>query len=238
MGVILLDATIRTRDDEACLRSMVNRLTRAPRARNINKKLGEDRPDHQEGERNQLQPSSTTIQSMNKSPTYFLILIAIQAIAAVIFTTDAVSDFFIQKELDWHDFVEVVASIAIILAMALETTNLRDLLRRKANLERTLKNASIEVNTVIESKFDQWSFSPSEKDVAGLLVKGLNTAEIAQVRGTAEGTVKAQLHSIYRKAEARSRSDLMSQILDAMIDRPLLNNRDDPSPTAKRTADN
>lgn len=42
------------------------------------------------------------------------------------------------------------------------------------------------------------------------------------MRGTAEGTVKAQLNSIYRKSGARNRSDLMSQILDAMIDRPLL----------------
>lgn len=159
---------------------------------------------------------------MRTSPTYNLVLIAVQGFCAAIFISDAISDIFYRSERDWHIVIEVTASIALMLAIALETRNLLELLQRKANLERTLKNASLAVHSVIESKFTEWGFSPSERDVAGLLVKGLSTAEIAQVRGTAEGTVKAQLNAIYRKADARSRSDLMSQILDAMIDRPLL----------------
>lgn len=159
---------------------------------------------------------------MRTSPTYNIALIAVQGFCAAIFITDAISDILFRSEHDWHLVVEITASIALIVAIVFETRNLLELLQRKANLERTLKNASIAVHAVIDVKFSEWSFSPSERDVAGLIVKGLSTAEIAKVRGTAEGTVKAQLNSIYRKADARSRSDLMSQILDAMIDRPLL----------------
>lgn len=159
---------------------------------------------------------------MKTSPTYFVVLIAVQGFCAAIFASDAISDLFYKSDQDWHDAIEIIASVGLVLAMGLEARNLFDLLQRKSNLERTLKSASMAVHAVIESKFSEWSFSPSERDVAGLLVKGLSTAEIAKVRGTAEGTVKAQLNAIYRKADARSRSDLMSQILDAMIDRPLL----------------
>lgn len=164
---------------------------------------------------------------MRTSPTYNLVLILVQGFCAAIFISDAISDIFYKSEHDWHTLIEITASIALMLAIALETRNLLELLQRKANLERTLKNASMAVHAVIESKFSEWSFSPSERDVAALVVKGLSTAEIAKVRGTAEGTVKSQLNAIYRKADARGRSDLMSQILDAMIERPLLDDVND-----------
>lgn len=159
---------------------------------------------------------------MKPSAKYSILLITVQGLCAAVFVSDAISDIAYRSEHDWHLLVEIIASIALMLAIILETGNLFGILQRKANLERTLKNASMAVHLVIDSKFSDWSFSPSERDVAGLVVKGLSIAEIAKVRGTAEGTVKAQLNSIYRKSGARNRSDLMSQILDAMIDRPLL----------------
>jgi DNA-binding CsgD family transcriptional regulator len=161
---------------------------------------------------------------MKISPNYFVVLIVIQGICATIFAADAISDIFYRNNQDWHDGIEIIASTALVLSMILETRNLIELLQRKTNLERTLKNASMEIHAVIEAKFHEWCLSPSEQDVAGLVVKGLSTAETAKVRGTSEGTVKAQLNAIYRKADARNRADLMSQILDAMIDRPLLEN--------------
>jgi DNA-binding NarL/FixJ family response regulator len=82
--------------------------------------------------------------------------------------------------------------------------------------------ASSELQSVIESHFEQWKLTASERDVAALMVKGLSIAEIAKVRGSAEGTVKAHLNAIYRKAEARNRAEVLSNIMDALIDKPLL----------------
>ena len=63
---------------------------------------------------------------------------------------------------------------------------------------------------------------PEMKPTAALMVKGLSIAEIAKVRGSAEGTVKAHLNAIYRKAEARNRAEVLSNIMDSLIGKPLL----------------
>ena len=89
---------------------------------------------------------------------------------------------------------------------------------------------------MIESHFDDWTLTASERDVAGLMVKGLSIAEIAQVRGSAEGTVKAHLNAIYRKANARNRAEVLSHIMDTLIDKPLLTAANDEQPDRRRTA--
>jgi DNA-binding NarL/FixJ family response regulator len=62
--------------------------------------------------------------------------------------------------------------------------------------------------------------TPSEADVANFLVKGLGIAEIAQMRGSAEGTIKSHLNSIYRKSGTHNRGEVLSLIIDSLMDRP------------------
>lgn len=51
--------------------------------------------------------------------------------------------------------------------------------------------------------------TPGERDVVGLVLKGLTNAQIAHSLGKVEGTVKGQLHAIYRKLEVPNRAGLM-----------------------------
>ena len=48
---------------------------------------------------------------------------------------------------------------------------------------------------VVEEKFAQWGLTAAEQDVALFLLKGLSTQEIAALRQTSEGTVKAQTNA-------------------------------------------
>lgn len=82
--------------------------------------------------------------------------------------------------------------------------------------------ASSELQDIIQNHFDTWKLTASERDVAALMIKGLSISEIAAVRGSAEGTVKAHLNAIYRKSNARNRAEVLSHIMDTLIDRPLL----------------
>jgi len=58
---------------------------------------------------------------------------------------------------------------------------------------------------------------PSEKDVALFAIKGMSTAEIATMRSTSEGTVKAQTNAIYRKAGVTGRSQLLSLFIEDLM---------------------
>lgn len=65
--------------------------------------------------------------------------------------------------------------------------------------------------------------TPAEKDVALFAIKGMSIAEIAMLRETSEGTVKAQTNAIYRKAGVSGRSQLLSLFIDDLMrdDSPL-----------------
>ncbi len=158
----------------------------------------------------------------NRLPALILGLIVLQTVCAVVFLADVVNDMSGAAAVDWHLLPEALASMALLLGIGAEALFLRYLLRRKASLERSVALASSELQSVIESHFEQWKLTASERDVAALMVKGLSIAEIAKVRGSAEGTVKAHLNAIYRKADARNRAEVLSNIMDALIGKPLI----------------
>jgi DNA-binding CsgD family transcriptional regulator len=70
---------------------------------------------------------------------------------------------------------------------------------------------------VLEERFAEWQLTPAERDVALFSIKGLSTAEIAQIRTTSEGTVKAQTNAIYRKAGVSGRPQLLSLFIDELM---------------------
>ena len=61
------------------------------------------------------------------------------------------------------------------------------------------------------------ALTPSERDVALFAIKGMSTAEIASLRSTSEGTVKAQTNAIYRKAGVSGRSQLLSLFIEDLM---------------------
>ena len=53
--------------------------------------------------------------------------------------------------------------------------------------------------------------------MAWLSIKGFSTAEIAKIRKTSEGTVKAQGNGIYRKADVTGRTQLLSVLVEDLL---------------------
>lgn len=157
-----------------------------------------------------------------KTPVALMALIAVQILCAAFFVVDLVADYreavvSPAGEFRLHLPIEAIATLALLAAVVFETRYLLGLLRRKADLEQSLAVARGAVHDVIEAHFEVWGLSPSERDVAMFLVKGLNTSEIAEVRGSAEGTIKAHLNAIYRKSGTRSRSEMLSVLIDSMM---------------------
>jgi DNA-binding CsgD family transcriptional regulator len=71
---------------------------------------------------------------------------------------------------------------------------------------------------VMNERFDEWGLTPAERDVALFAIKGLSIADIAQLRSTSEGTVKAQTAAIYRKAGVSGRPQLLSLFIDDLME--------------------
>lgn len=156
----------------------------------------------------------------SRMPATLMILIAVQTFCAVFFLGDVIEDLRatgLSGLLHPYLAVEAAATFSLVAAIAVELKVLLGLLRRKAHLENSLRVAGAAVQDVIDAHFDAWALSPSERDVATFLVKGLSTADIARLRGSAEGTVKAHLNAIYRKSDTRNRADLLSVLIDSLM---------------------
>ncbi len=76
------------------------------------------------------------------------------------------------------------------------------------------------LSAAIDSQLSRWSLSPSEKEIALLILKGLSLKEIAVLRNTAEKTVRAQSVSIYSKSGLSGRSELAAFFLEDLLVAP------------------
>lgn len=159
---------------------------------------------------------------LTEQPAIVVALIAAQTLCAVFFLWDVASDGMesvVSGILDMHLSVEAAAVLAMITAIVFEARVLKRLMQRKAHLERQVSLAARAFHEVIEQRFTEWSLTTAERDVAHFSVKGLSISEIAGLRGSAEGTVKSQLNAIYRKAGVGNRGELLSLLIEDIMDR-------------------
>ena len=69
----------------------------------------------------------------------------------------------------------------------------------------------------IEAQFNVWGLTPSEKEVAMFLLRGLTLLEIAEMRSTSEKTIRHHASAIYRKADCKGRHELAALFFENLI---------------------
>ena len=159
-------------------------------------------------------------------PTWGLTaLIFVQLFCVVFFMSDSVIDL---TELmtsgfsDLHMTTEAVASLTLLVSVIVESRVLLHLLTRQRRLARAVTAAAGGLHDLVEAWFTDWGLTVSERDVAWLTLKGLSISEVASIRGSAEGTVKAHLAGVYRKAGLQGRNALLSLVVEELMAGELL----------------
>jgi DNA-binding CsgD family transcriptional regulator len=152
-------------------------------------------------------------------------IVVAQMLCAVVFLWDILASVvgFRSTPISWRvrELIEIAAAVGLILGAVSGAIMLRRVQARSAHVESQLRAASGAFAELIADKFDQWSLTPSERDVALFAMKGLSTQDIAAIRSVSEGTIKAQTNAIYRKAEVSGRPQLLSLFIDDLMDGPL-----------------
>lgn len=157
----------------------------------------------------------------DSKPLLFLSgLIALQVICGTFFAIDVIGDFreagaYLNKS---HLIIETIATLTLGIAILLEARMLKEIVLRNAHLEENLQLSKLSLHELVESRFKAWQLTPAEFDVAMFLFKGMALSEIANLRGTSEGTVKAQLSAVYRKANVQNRAELLIAIIDGVYE--------------------
>lgn len=130
---------------------------------------------------------------------------------------------------DFLDRATMLAAMAIIALLITRVTALRreadaarselDGVAATAQVWRRQSRRLFEgLNEAVAAQFRAWALSPAEADVAGLLLKGLPLADIADLRRTSEATIRQQAQAIYRKSGLSNRSEFAAYFLEDLFD--------------------
>lgn len=149
------------------------------------------------------------------------LLLALQVVCAGVFVSEILISVLglSVTPIAWQlrELIELGAALGLILGVVLGALYLRLARKRTRAAESALRVASGAFMDLVEERFVDWRLTPAERDVALFALKGLSLSEIAELRGTSEGTVKAQTNAIYRKAGVSGRTQLLSLFMDDLM---------------------
>lgn len=158
------------------------------------------------------------------------VIIMMLMVVIIINSTDFMKDIMHGDE--WlHIALEIVTVIlsiwGIIMLVKLinsrsnEISSLHQKVRKSESdlvLSRSkLKAIGQEYSKYIHEQFEVWGLTPSEKDVALILLKGLSFKEMAEVRKTKEKTIRQQASTIYKKSNVSGRHEFSAWFFEDML---------------------
>lgn len=151
-----------------------------------------------------------------RNPSLLAGVLAIQSVGTVFFMSDALRDT-LSEGVSTYIFVEFVIALALVLGLFVGASALKRTLAEMDAGRRALRVASGALAEVIDAQFRDWGLTAAETDVAFLALKGLDVAEIAELRQTAAGTIRAQLSRVYAKAGIAGRAQFAALFVEDIL---------------------
>ncbi|MFD2175904.1 helix-turn-helix transcriptional regulator [Rhodobacter lacus] len=143
-------------------------------------------------------------------------VVLLQAVAVLFFVGDAASDILRDgpgPETLFEGFIAIALSSGVVAG----GWQLRRALETQRAQARALDVARGALAEVIEAQFSRWGLTPAERDVALFALKGLDVAEIAELRGAAAGTVRAQMARVYAKSGVSGRAQFAALFVEDLL---------------------
>lgn len=158
------------------------------------------------------------------------LIILILVLIVVMVSVDLVTDFAEGGQW-WHLATEAVIAFVALLGIFLLLRGSLSLRRslevereRSLRLKMEAEKWKVEskrfvdgLSLTIDQQLTDWKLTPSEKEVAFLLLKGMSLKEIAQIRQTSEKTARAHSIAVYAKAGLAGRSELAAFFLEDLL---------------------
>ncbi len=149
------------------------------------------------------------------------LVVAIQLASSSFFVFKLLSDLFLWQApiIPWEivELLEILASVGMLMGLAFSIMIVRQAIHREKRVNNQLEIASGQLQEHVERQFRDWGFTPTERAVALLIVKGFSNPEIAAMRGTTESTVKSQVTAIFRKSGLGSRQQFLTSFVEDLI---------------------
>lgn len=136
--------------------------------------------------------------------------------ATLFFVYDIFSDLGTGSD-SYHISVEIIVCLAITAVLFQEIKRVASLKNAVHSEKMKTARLSGELFEVMNRQFSDWGLSPSEHEVALLLIKGMSMKEISQMRQVKEKTVRQQATQIYAKSGYAGRHELAAHFIEDLM---------------------
>ncbi len=116
-----------------------------------------------------------------------------------------------------HFTLEVFAFIGVSMALIVGVRYLVKVRVRLYGEEQRNYLLAQDLVEILNLQMSEWEMTPSEKEIAWLIIKGYRFSEIAELRGVKESTTRLQATSLYAKAGVKSRSEFVAEIFQTVL---------------------
>ena len=130
-----------------------------------------------------------------------------------------------------HVSVELVAMFFCLAGVFGSGLHLRRALARARDLHHHLEGTRKDLHearteadalraglgTALDDQFERWGLTSAQREVALLVLKGLSYKEVAELRTTAEHTVRNQALAIFRKAGLAGRAEMAAFFIEDLL---------------------
>lgn len=151
-------------------------------------------------------------------------VLAMQGLAMLFFLMDAAEELS-HDPTSLHPVTEGSVALALGFGSFVVGRELLRSLRQARSQSSALAIAAGEFRRVMDEQFDRWKLTKAERAIAVLSLKGLELEKIAAIRGSAPGTIRAQLAKIYGKSGVANRAQLSAVFVEQVMageDGPIL----------------
>ena len=146
---------------------------------------------------------------------YFPIIVLLSA--TLFFAYDIVADLLDDDESLFHILIETVVFVATSTMLFAELRRVRSLEKEVTHERDRTARLSGELVLNMQQQFASWELSPSESEIALLLIKGLSMKEISSARNVKEATIRQQAASIYSKSGCAGRNELAAYFIEDLF---------------------
>jgi hypothetical protein len=128
-----------------------------------------------------MQPAT---RSLERKALILTLVLGCQVLAAMFFTLDVAGDI---AEAGWAGTCRSnCATLALAAGVVVGAIHVRSLIERARQDQALITAARGAMGALIRARFAEWRLTAAEADVALFAIKGLDVAEIAALRGSAQ----------------------------------------------------
>ena len=137
--------------------------------------------------------------------------------AMLFFAYDIISDLSIGSDSYLHIIVATIVFLAISVVLFQELKRVTSLKNAVQSEKMKTARLSGEFLSVMNKQFNGWKLSPSEHEIALLLIKCMSMKEISEMRQVKEKTVRQQATQVYAKSGYAGRHELASHFAEDLM---------------------